>query len=246
MANYVVGQVMMNYRRGRNWKDNAVLYRMNAQSNALEYAFKRNGVPYKIIGGTKFFDRAEMKDMLAYLCCHQQPRRRPCGCGGSSTCPPGRSAPPPWTKPQVIATEESLPLMEVLRRAGDYPQLKAITGKLTTFTEMIDEMRRQADDMGLVEFYEYVWPPQRLCGDAPGEERYGEPGAAWKTWMSSAPASGLPGKRSGESHIVGLPGRGGPVYGPGQPGGRGQLRDADDHAQRQGTGVSQRVRGGHG
>ena len=39
-ANYVVGQIMMNYRRGVNWRDNAVLYRMNAQSNALEYAFK--------------------------------------------------------------------------------------------------------------------------------------------------------------------------------------------------------------
>ena len=64
---------MMNYRRGVNWKDNAVLYRMNAQSNALEYAFKRNGVPYKIIGGTKFFDRAEVKDMLAYLCVINNP-----------------------------------------------------------------------------------------------------------------------------------------------------------------------------
>ena len=38
----------MDYNRGRNWKENAVLYRMNAQSNALEYAFKRNGVPYQV------------------------------------------------------------------------------------------------------------------------------------------------------------------------------------------------------
>ena len=72
-ANYVVGQVMTDYRRGGNWKDHAVLYRMNAQSNALEYAFKRNGVPYKIYGGMKFFDRAEIKDMLAYLCVINNP-----------------------------------------------------------------------------------------------------------------------------------------------------------------------------
>ena len=154
-ANYVVGQIMMNYRRGRNWKDNAVLYRMNAQSNALEYAFKRNGVPYKIIGGTKFFDRAEVKDMLAYLCVINNPAddlrlRR------IVNVPARKIGAATMDKAQVIATEESLPLMEVLRRAGDYPQLKASTGKLTTFTEMIDEMRRQADDMGLVEFYEYV------------------------------------------------------------------------------------------
>lgn len=154
-ANYVVGQIMMNYRRGRNWKDNAVLYRMNAQSNALEYAFKRNGVPYKIIGGTKFFDRAEVKDMLAYLCVINNPAddlrlRR------IVNVPARKIGAATMDKAQVIATEEGLPLMEVLRRAGDYPQLKASTGKLIAFTAMIDEMRRQADDMGLVEFYEYV------------------------------------------------------------------------------------------
>ena len=154
-ANYVVGQIMMNYRRGVNWRDNAVLYRMNAQSNALEYAFKRNGVPYKIIGGTKFFDRAEVKDMLAYLCVINNPAddlrlRR------IVNVPARKIGAATMDKAQVIATEEGLPLMEVLRRAGDYPQLKASAGKLTTFTEMIDEMRRQADDMGLVEFYEYV------------------------------------------------------------------------------------------
>ena len=154
-ANYVVGQIMMNYRRGVNWRDNAVLYRMNAQSNALEYAFKRNGVPYKIIGGTKFLDRAEVKDMLAYLCVINNPAddlrlRR------IVNVPARKIGAATMDKAQVIATEESLPLMEVLRRAGDYPQLKASAGKLTAFTEMIDEMRRQTDDMGLVEFYEYV------------------------------------------------------------------------------------------
>ena len=154
-ANYVVGQIMMNYRRGVNWRDNAVLYRMNAQSNALEYAFKRNGVPYKIIGGTKFFDRAEVKDMLAYLCVINNPAddlrlRR------IVNVPARKIGAATMDKAQVIATEEGLPLMEVLRRAGDYPQLKASAGKLIAFTAMVDEMRRQADDMGLVEFYEYV------------------------------------------------------------------------------------------
>ena len=58
---------MADYCRGENWRDHAVLYRMNAQSNQLEYAFKRAGVPYRIIGGTRFFDRAEVKDVLAYM-----------------------------------------------------------------------------------------------------------------------------------------------------------------------------------
>lgn len=66
-ANYVANRILTD-SHGRNYGDFAVLYRMNAQSNALEYAFKRNGIPYRIIGGTRFFDRAEVKDMLAYLC----------------------------------------------------------------------------------------------------------------------------------------------------------------------------------
>ena len=58
-ANYVAGKILESYGRGGSWKDSAVLYRMNAQSNALEMALKRNGIPYKVYGGMKFFDRLE-------------------------------------------------------------------------------------------------------------------------------------------------------------------------------------------
>jgi DNA helicase-2/ATP-dependent DNA helicase PcrA len=66
-ASFVAGQIISK-SKGKNFKDFAILYRTNAQSNALEYAFKRNGIPYRVIGGMRFFDRAEVKDMLAYLC----------------------------------------------------------------------------------------------------------------------------------------------------------------------------------
>ena len=72
-AGYVAGDILMGVNRGRSFRDTAVLYRMNAQSNALEYAMKRNGIPYKVVGGMKFFDRAEVKDMLAYLCVLNNP-----------------------------------------------------------------------------------------------------------------------------------------------------------------------------
>ena len=62
-AQYVAAQILTGFSGGRAWKDHAVLYRMNAQSNQLEQAFKRNGIPYRIIGGIRFFDRAEVKDM---------------------------------------------------------------------------------------------------------------------------------------------------------------------------------------
>ena len=56
-ANYVAGKIISS-SKGKNFGDYAILYRTNAQSNALEYALKRNGIPYRIIGGTRFFDRA--------------------------------------------------------------------------------------------------------------------------------------------------------------------------------------------
>lgn len=55
------------HREGKNYSDCAVLYRLNAQSQAIESAFALAGIPYKVIGGTRFFDRKEIKDIIAYL-----------------------------------------------------------------------------------------------------------------------------------------------------------------------------------
>jgi len=52
---------------GREWKDIALLYRTNAQSRSIEETFIRSGIPYVLIGGTKFYERKEIKDLLAYL-----------------------------------------------------------------------------------------------------------------------------------------------------------------------------------
>ena len=154
-ANFVLGQIMMYYRRGGNWGDCAVLYRTNAQSNAMEYACKRNGVPYKIYGGLKFFDRAEVKDMLAYLCVINNPAddlrlRRiinvPARKIGAATV----------DKAQLIAARYGLTLYDVLCRAEEVPELKSSAAKLKPFTDMIEEMRRRLPDCPLPEFYDYV------------------------------------------------------------------------------------------
>ena len=154
-ANFVLGQIMMYYRRGGNWGDCAVLYRTNAQSNAMEYACKRNGVPYKIYGGLKFFDRAEVKDMLAYLCVINNPTddlrlRRiinvPARKIGAATV----------DKAQLIAARYGMTLYDVLCRAEEFPELKSSAAKLKPFTDMIEEMRRRLPDCPLPEFYDYV------------------------------------------------------------------------------------------
>jgi DNA helicase-2/ATP-dependent DNA helicase PcrA len=59
--------------RIRNYNDFAILYRTNAQSRSLEEQFVRYGIPYKIVGGVRFYDRAEIKDILAYLRLIYQP-----------------------------------------------------------------------------------------------------------------------------------------------------------------------------
>jgi DNA helicase-2/ATP-dependent DNA helicase PcrA len=66
-ATFVASEIEGLVKAGRQYKECAVFYRTNAQSRVLEEIFLRYGVPYKIVGGLKFYDRAEIKDVLAYL-----------------------------------------------------------------------------------------------------------------------------------------------------------------------------------
>ncbi len=66
-ASYVVENIKTLIRQGYDWNDIAILYRTNAQSRTLEEALLHAGIPYRIVGGVNFYDRAEIKDVLAYL-----------------------------------------------------------------------------------------------------------------------------------------------------------------------------------
>lgn len=154
-ANFVVGDILMQVNRGRKFSDCAVLYRMNAQSNALEYALRRNGTPYKVVGGTKFYDRAEVKDMLAYLCVLNNPlddlRLRRIvntpgrGIGGTS-----------MEKVSAVASQQGISLYEAMRNADLFPELKAPAAKLMKFADLIDGLRRLGGTLALPEFYDAV------------------------------------------------------------------------------------------
>ena len=152
-AQYVAAQVIAGIQQGRQWKDNAVLYRMNAQSNAVEYAFKRNGIPYRIIGGTRFFDRAEVKDMLAYLCVVNNPaddlrlRRiinKPARGIGARTIDIAAT----------IAANEGCSMYEIISRARAYPELQRSAGKLDQFLTLIQTLQQKASTLELTDFYE--------------------------------------------------------------------------------------------
>ena len=154
-ANYVAGQII-SLSKGKNFKNYAILYRTNAQSNALEFACKRNGIPYRVIGGMRFFDRAEVKDMLAYLCVinnrtddlrlHRIINNPPRGLGAKTIEVADR-----------LAEAEGKGLYAVVSDPYSYGPLEKSAGKLMQFTVLIEQLAQLVDEgMPLPEFYEEV------------------------------------------------------------------------------------------
>lgn len=154
-AHYVAEQIMEGYRKGRKWRDHAVLYRMNAQSNQMEQAMKRSGIPYRIIGGTRFFDRAEVKDMLSYLCVIHNPEDD-LRLTRIINNPPRGIGPTTVERAQEIALREGCSLWQVLERGRSYPELQKAMSKLAPFVELISSLREQVGKMDLPAFYEEV------------------------------------------------------------------------------------------
>ena len=152
-AQYVANQILDDFGKGRVWKDHAVLYRMNAQSNQLETAFKRSGIPYRIIGGTRFFDRAEVKDMTAYLAVLNNPEddlrlqriinNPPRGIGAKTI-----------ETAQAIAQREGASLYAVIDNARMYPELERSAAKLAAFTNLMGELTGLLTTLPLDQFYE--------------------------------------------------------------------------------------------
>ncbi len=152
-AQYVASRILDSFSQGRAWKDHAILYRMNAQSNQLENACKRAGIPYRIIGGTRFFDRAEVKDMLAYLAVLNNPADDLRLQRIINNPPRGIGAKTVDTAQQIAAAEDSC-LYAVIDNPRLYPQLERSAAKLAAFTQMMGELAALLPTMTLDEFYE--------------------------------------------------------------------------------------------
>ena len=152
-ANYIAGQIIRG-TRGKNFRDYAILYRTNAQSNAIEYAFKRNGIPYRIIGGTRFFDRAEVKDMLAYLCVINN-RADDLRLSRIINNPPRGLGEKTLLEAYRLSAAENLPVYEVISKPDHYGPLQKNAEKFRRFTSMIEDLADMLDNgMSLPDFYE--------------------------------------------------------------------------------------------
>ena len=154
-ANFVANQILKGVKTG-NFKDYAILYRTNVQSNALEYAMKRNGIPYRIIGGTRFFDRAEVKDMLAYLCVINN-RADDLRLKRIINNPPRGLGTKSIETAERLAEAEQKPLYHVVSDPYSYAPLEKPANKMLQFTAMIEDLAQLLEDgMALPEFYEEV------------------------------------------------------------------------------------------
>ena len=154
-ANFVAGRIISACRKGA-FREHAILYRTNAQSNALEYALKLNGIPYRIIGGTRFFDRAEVKDMLAYLCVIHN-RSDDLRLMRIINNPARGLGPKALETVERLATASELPLYSVVSDPYSFGPLEKTAGKLLKFTALIEELAQLLEDgMELPDFYEEV------------------------------------------------------------------------------------------
>jgi len=155
-AQYVVQQVLAAVEQGDNLRDHAVLYRMNAQSRAIEQAFLRNGIRPRIVKGNAFFERAEIKDMMAYFFVLLNPaddlrlnrivNNPPRGIGETT-----------MERAASIAAAEGKSLYAVIGNAGKYPELSRAAEKLRQFTGMMDGLMQMAqDDCGLEALYDAI------------------------------------------------------------------------------------------
>lgn len=137
---------------GRKFSDIAVLYRMNAQSNSIEHVLTRNSIPYRIIGGLRFYDRLEIKDALSYLAVINNPSdevrlRRiinvPKRGIGETTV----------SNASEIAAGLGISLFEVLEHADEYAATQRSANRLKEFTSMINDLRQMQETMPVDELF---------------------------------------------------------------------------------------------
>ncbi|MGN1479390.1 MAG: ATP-dependent helicase [Acutalibacteraceae bacterium] len=154
-ARFIADTISNDVAEDKSWNDFAVLYRMNAQSNNIENAFIRAGIPYRIIGGLRFYERKEIRDALAYLTVINnenddvrlrriinEPKR---GIGDTTI-----------NNAAEIAAGLGTSIFDVISHADDYPALSRASKKLLEFSEMITDIRLEAQDLALDQVLELV------------------------------------------------------------------------------------------
>ncbi|MBE6573153.1 MAG: ATP-dependent DNA helicase PcrA [Ruminococcaceae bacterium] len=140
-ARYIADSILDHtVKYGSKFSDHAILYRVNAQSNGLENVFAKSGIPYRILGGTRFYERKEIKDIIAYLCLISstsdnlrlkrivnEPKRKI----GDTTV----------DAVERLAQMKGVPMFEIIENADRYTALGRVSDKLKSFAKLINDLR---------------------------------------------------------------------------------------------------------
>lgn len=157
-ARFITGKIReLADLEGRTYSDFAILYRTNAQSRVLEEHFMKEGIPYKIFSGLKFYDRMEVKDLLAYLRLINNPADR-INFSRIVNVPKRGIGKGSLEKILEYAEEQGMPVLDALAEAAYIPglQTKGI-GALTTLYEQMIAFRQEAQKgMPLTELTEKI------------------------------------------------------------------------------------------
>ncbi|CAM3334641.1 MULTISPECIES: DNA helicase PcrA [Saccharibacillus] len=152
---FVTGEIHKNIKKGMVYKDHAVLYRTNAQSRVIEEILIKSDIPYQIVGGIKFYDRKEIKDLLAYLRLLSNPDddlslvrvinvpKR--GIGDTSVA-----------KLAAAATERGISMFKVLEVVDDLGFAGRTRNALVEFYDMIVALHRMVDYLSVTELTEKI------------------------------------------------------------------------------------------
>ncbi len=138
---YIIGKVSEGVRTGKKYSDYAVLYRVNALGRTLQTSFAKSGVPYRVVGDMGFYDRKEVKDMLAYITLTtssqdnlrlkrviNEPKRKI----GAATV----------DAIEQIAESLGTSMYEIIGRAGEFTALAKSAEKLTAFYALIEDIKQ--------------------------------------------------------------------------------------------------------
>ena len=157
-ANWTADTIKRMVQKGKfSYSDCAILYRMNALSRSVESALRDKGIPFRIYGGMRFYDRKEIKDILCYLRLIGDdkddlafdrivnvPKR---GIGDTTV-----------DRIREIAIENGTSMMDICTRCQSFPELARVSGKLLSFAALIGKFRSVLDDdnMSFKDYVDYV------------------------------------------------------------------------------------------
>ena len=159
-AEFIASKIWENNKNGIPYGSHAILYRMNAQSKVFENFFLRAGIPHRVYGSLRFLDRAEIKDMLAYMSVVNNPAddlrlKR------IINMPARKIGAASVRLVEEIAVSLGIPMLEVIKDAGAFPALARVSGALGRFYELYEALELSREENS---FYVFVTDVYRLSG----------------------------------------------------------------------------------